>query len=273
MNKLTENLRQMAFDVGFSSIGITTPDKLSDLPYGWVGKIKELFHPKEKLPKVKSVVLLAFHAWDSVFSLNIDSPNWRGYGLHSIDESFDSYYFGVEIIKNKAWTLVDYLRRRGHDAFWSFDIPVKTSAVKAGLGWQGKNTLLITPEYGPRIKLISILTDAELKPDDEFKDNHCGDCEKCITACPTRALEPYKLTIEQCITYSVESPCTTDVSDDVREVEKRLTKRPTPHSFIECTKCIDACPIGREASRGRFTPESRSQELENDDIRSFVTVL
>ncbi|MHA1935360.1 MAG: epoxyqueuosine reductase [Candidatus Thorarchaeota archaeon] len=273
MNKLTENLRQMAFDVGFSSIGITTPAKLSDLPYGWVGKIKELFHPEEKLPSVKSVVLLAFHAWDSVFSLNIDSPNWRGYGLHSIGERFDSYYFGIEIIKNKAWTLVDYLRRRGYDAFWSFDIPFKTAAVEAGLGWQGKNTLLITPEYGPRIKLISILTDAELEPDVEFKENHCGDCEKCITACPTKALEPYKLTIEQCITYSVESPCTSDVSDGVRKVEKRLTKRPTPHSFIECTKCIDACPIGREASRGRFTQESRSLESEYDGLRSVVTVL
>jgi epoxyqueuosine reductase len=273
MSNLTKKIRQMAIDVGFSSIGITTQSQLTDLPYGWVGKIKELFHPEEKLPDVKSVILLAFHAWDNVFSLNIDSPNWKGYGLHSIGESFDSYYFGVEIIKNKAWTLVGHLRRKGYDAFWSFDIPFKTAAVKAGLGWQGKNTLLITPEYGPRIKLISILTDAELEPDDEFKENHCGDCEKCITACPTRALEPYTLTIDRCITYSVESPCTSDVSDGVRETEKRLIKRPTPQSFIECTKCIDACPIGREASRERFTQESRSPEPENDEVRGFVTVL
>jgi len=82
--------------------------------------------------------------------------------------------------------------------------------------------------------------------DEPFKDNLCGDCEKCIIACPTKALEPYKIKINRCLTYAAEQPKAKDVPDEVRKIEQKLTMRPTTNSYVECTICLEACPIGRQ---------------------------
>ena len=242
---LTQDVKQKAIDVGFVSVGISNPSILRDLPYGWVGKVTNLRPPEQILPTVKSVILMAFNAWDRIFSLAVDSPNWRGYGMHAPDEEFESYFFGCEIMKNKAGVIIDYLRKNGFDSLHSFGIPLKTAAVKCGLGCQGKNTLLITPSFGPRVKLISVLTTAQLDIDESYQENLCGKCEKCVIACPTRALEPYRLEINRCMTYSAESPHSKDVPTDVRNLERKLVQRPTPNSYIECTTCVEVCPIGK----------------------------
>lgn len=242
---LTQDLKQRAREVGFVSVGISSPDMLRNLPYGWVGKITNLRPPEELLPTVKCVILMSLNTWDKAFSLSIDSPNWRGYGMHAPDEEFESYYFSYEIMKHKAWEIVNYLKKKGFDSVFSFRIPLKTAAVECGLGCQGKNTLLITPSLGPRVNLISALTTAELDIDEPFKKDLCGDCERCVVACPTKALEPYKLKINRCMTYSAESPHSSDVPEDVRELERRFIQRPTSNSYIECTICMDVCPIGR----------------------------
>lgn len=244
---LTQDVKQKAIDVGFVSVGISNPSILRDLPYGWVGKITNLRPPEQILPTVKSVILMAFNAWDRTFSLSVDSPNWRGYGMHAPGEEFESYFFGYEIMKNKAWVIVDHLKMRGFDSLPSTGIPLKTAAVKCGLGCQGKNTLLITPRFGPRVKLISVLTTAQLDIDELYQENLCGKCERCVIACPTRALEPYRLKINRCMTYSAESPHSSDVPKDVRNLERKLVQRPTPNSYIECTTCVEVCPIGKSA--------------------------
>ena len=141
--------------------------------------------------------------------------------------------------------IVDHLTRKGYESLMSLSIPLKTAAVRCGLGCQGKNTLLITPTYGPRVRLISVLTTAELDIDEPSKEDLCGGCEKCITACPTRALEPYNIKINRCLTYAAEKLDAQDVPEDVRTAEKRLIQRPTSHSYIECSTCIEACPISK----------------------------
>ncbi len=248
MVSLTENLKLLAQEIGFASVGISKPEMLEDLPYGSVGKVTTLKSPVQELPEVKSVILLVFHTWDKIFSLSVDSPEWRGYGLHAPEETFESYYLPYEIMKNKAWEIVDFLRREGYEARYSLRIPMKTAAIKCGLGCQGKSTLLVTQNHGPRVSLISILTSAELEIDEPFEANLCGDCSLCITACPTKALEPYKITIEKCMTYSAESPCSSDVSSHVREMEKKLVPRPTKNSYIECARCMEVCPIGKKGN-------------------------
>jgi len=242
---LTQDVKQKAIDVGFVSVGISNPNMLRDLPYGWIGKITNLRSPKLILPTVKSIILMVFNAWDRTFSLSVNSPNWRGYGMHAPDEEFESYFFRRAIMKNKAWVIVDYLSKRGFDSLSSYGIPLKTAAVKCGLGCQGKNTLLVTPRLGPRVGLISVLTTAELDIDEPYKEDLCGNCEKCLVACPTKALKPYRLKINRCMTYSAESPLSSDVPEDVRKLEKKLIQRPTSNSYIECTTCIDVCPIGK----------------------------
>ncbi len=246
MASLTQKIKQKALAVGFVSVGITSPDHLRNLPYGWIGKVRKLNTPEEEFPSTKSVIMLAFHTWDPSFFMNIVSPSWKGYGMHPPDERIESYYLAHEIVKNMAWQLVDFLWKQGYEARPSTGLPNKSAAIQCGLGCQGKNTLLITPDYGPRVSLISVLTTSELDTDSPFEEDLCGDCDRCIRACPTKALKPYTIDMQRCMTYSVESPQSSDVPDDVREAERRLVPRPTSNSYIECSTCINVCPIGKQ---------------------------
>lgn len=238
---LTEDLKKKAFEVGFVSVGIARPESLRGLPHGKIWDLYELRTPEEELPHVRSVVLLSYYVWDRAFNIQVDSLSSPAKeGLRP--ENYQLYY---EVVKNKAWTVVDFLNKKGFESKWTLSIPLKTSAVKCGLGCQGKNTLLITPEYGPRVRLIAILTTAELDVDEPFKKDFCLNCQKCVDACPTRALEPYKLKINRCMTYSAENSAAKDVSEDVKTLERKLVPRPSPYSYIECTICMDACPKGK----------------------------
>lgn len=241
---LTEELKQKATAVGFVSIGISSPSMLQGLPHGWISDVCNLRSPEEELSTVKSVILMSYYAWDKAFNLQVDSRNLPDRDMHTPKVPLENYQLYYEILKNKAWMIVDYLTKKGYESLLSLAIPLKTAAVRCGLGCQGKNTLLITPHHGPRIRLISVLTTAELDIDEPYKEDLCRECKKCITACPTKALEPYKIKISRCMTYAAERPHAQGVPDDVRKLEKRLIQRPTPRSYVECTICIEACPIG-----------------------------
>jgi epoxyqueuosine reductase len=242
---LTEEVRQMALEAGFKGVGITAPERMRDLPHGWVADVKELLRPEEILPGARSVVVLLFHAWDRSFFLHIDPPGWRGYSFHSEDEGIEGYYTVYQVTMSKAWPIVSLLRERGHQAVLSTSIPMKSAAVACGLGCHGKSTLLLHPEVGPRLGLMTVVTTARLGVDEPFEGDLCGDCTRCIDACPTGALKPYGVDVMRCMAYASENPGREDIPADVRELERKLIARPTGNSFLECTICMDACPVGR----------------------------
>lgn len=68
-------------------------------------------------------------------------------------------------------------------------LPHKTIAARAGLGWIGKNCLLVTPQYGPAVRLSSLLTDAPLTYGQPILESRCGDCGLCVGSCPAGALK------------------------------------------------------------------------------------
>lgn len=245
---LTEDIKHKAMQVGFVATGISNPDMLRGLPHGWVSTVCNLRSPEEELPAVKSVMLMSYYAWDKSFNIVVDSAYLRDRNKCMPKVPLESYQLYYEVLKNKAWIIVDHLMRKGYESLMSLSIPLKTAAVRCGLGCQGKNTLLITPTHGPRVRLISVLTTAELDIAEPSKEDLCGDCEKCISACPTRALEPYNIKINRCLTYAAEKPDAQAVPEDVRKAEEQLIQRPTSHSYIECSICIEACPVGRPSS-------------------------
>lgn len=260
-------IKELSKSLGISLVGITTAERLQDLPCGDVSGVKRLCGVLDELPTASSVIVAACRVWDPIFNVVVSDPKWLGYGMHTDEEDFEFYQLYSEVVNKKAWQLANYLTRQGHEAVVAGNISLKPAAVKAGLGSRGKNTLVITPEYGPRVRFAAVLTSARLEPDEPFKDDLCGECAMCIVACPSGALHPYEINIKRCLTYAAESPYSPDVEEDVRALERKLIKKPTSNSFIECTICHDVCPIGmRKASTNSSTKVEESSDAPHDTV-------
>jgi epoxyqueuosine reductase len=111
----------------------------------------------------------------------------------------------------------------------------KMVATRAGLGWIGKNALLITPQYGPRIRLVSVLTNAPLRSPQPVSESQCGRCLVCVKTCPAGALKGKNWTVKT-------------RREDLMEVN--LCHEVTKHNkeiFGEaiCGICISVCPFGK----------------------------
>jgi len=81
-----------------------------------------------------------------------------------------------------ASQIVDWERQQAHFSH-------KDLAQAAGLGWRGRNNLLVTPQYGARVRLVSVLTDLPLKTDKPYRGPGCGECRRCIPVCPVGAIK------------------------------------------------------------------------------------
>jgi epoxyqueuosine reductase len=116
-------------------------------------------------------------------------------------------------------------------------LPHKTIATLAGIGWIGRTDLLITKEYGPRIRLASILTDAPFICDEPIIKSQCGKCEACVVACPANAARAENWSRESAESdrYNVRA-C--DQFSRTISAEMRLDKQ-------LCGICIAACPVAR----------------------------
>jgi epoxyqueuosine reductase len=112
----------------------------------------------------------------------------------------------------------------------------KMAATSAGLGWIGKNGLLISQDHGPRLSLATVLTDAPLDADAPMEYSLCGDCVLCMTYCPSRAITGSE--------WSRSAPFVELVRLDVCRSHKEA-KRAT-NGKPNCGLCINICPYGRE---------------------------
>jgi epoxyqueuosine reductase len=126
----------------------------------------------------------------------------------------------------------------------------KAWAVRAGLGWIGKHSNLITTEYGSWVFIGELLLSIDLEYETELVADHCGSCTLCIDACPTGAItEPYTVDSNKCISYATIELRDTELPHDVAENLEGW--------FYGCDICQDVCPWNRfqqNTDESRFQP-------------------
>lgn len=123
----------------------------------------------------------------------------------------------------------------------------RAAAVRAGLGWWGKNTMVLTPGFGPWLLFGSVVTDADLDPDRPMARD-CGSCQACLPACPTGALvAPGILDARRCLAAWAQTPGSVPVEYRVA-MDDRL---------YGCDDCIEACPPGHRLLNRSSHPRGR----------------
>lgn len=119
-------------------------------------------------------------------------------------------------------------------------LDLKQAAVKAGLGVLGQNNLVVTREFGPRIRFGAVYTAAPLGVDAPLRDYYCTNCTICWGACPDRALGPSGLDRSRCRAEFDPTP-------EMARRQEDEEKHPSPAARLQCIRCITCCPIGKKA--------------------------
>jgi epoxyqueuosine reductase len=242
-------IRDEALRLGFSHCGFARNDSLEEFrPYysglirrkGYAGldylesNFEKRMHPELVLEGTRSVVALLMNYYppeiipendNFVISKYAYGPDYHKDMRKRVDELAGFMTRSCGDVRAKAF--VD-----------SGAVLEKAWAQKCGVGWQGKNTLIINRSAGSFFFIGIILTGLELEPDLPETD-HCGNCSKCMTACPTGALStPYQLDIPRCLAYlTIESG--EEMPGDLKtKVNDRI---------YGCDICQDACPYNRFA--------------------------
>lgn len=210
---LTEEVKAAARAAGFDAVGIAPAvaglraDRLADwLGAGKQGEMTYMLrqqsareNPELVLPGVRSVVVVAL-------AYRTDEPAAPTRGNARVSR----YAWGRdyhELLREGLLTVGERLDALDSGLRWravvdSAPIMERDFAQLAGLGWIGKNTLLLNQSLGSWFFLGALLVDAELNYDAPFESDHCGSCTRCLDACPTQAFDgPYQLDPRRCISY------------------------------------------------------------------------
>lgn len=252
---LSETLRARAAAIGLTRIGICRVEPGEVVPHlaEWLlremhGKMKYMENPMRLSPEA---VLSGLRTM-IVAALNY---RWQE-GADRLQEGMISRYAWSadyhEVMLPMMEQLAIGLRElspASHTKVYVDTGPIaeKHWAQKAGIGWIGKHTNVLSQHGSSWFFLGVLLTDAELEPDPPAED-HCGTCTSCIEACPTRAIVgPYQLDARLCISY---------LTIELRESIPAELRPLIGHRIFGCDDCQDVCPWNRFAYAGdpRFTP-------------------
>jgi epoxyqueuosine reductase len=264
VNLTAKDIRQKALDMGFTKVGIVEAVMLSEEALRLQEWLDNNFHgqmaymsrhanlridPRNLMPSARSVVCVA---------LNYYSPEKSRYAWG------DDYH---DVLRDKLkelllWIQSQWPETEGRICIDSAPAMDKAWAVRAGIGWLGKHTNIITRDYGSWVFLGELLLSIPLEYDSYIEPDHCGKCTACMDACPTQAIiEPYKLDATKCISYGT--------------IELKSEHLPEPiQSNTEgwvfgCDICQDVCPWNRfskESKEKRFEPRTEITSLTLDKI-------
>ena len=253
---LKADLRAEALRLGFDALGVASaadpwPAAARLAEFVAAGRHGEMAwmettlprrsHPTGMWPQARSAVMLGMNYGPAADPRS--GLAHRDRGLISVYARGDDYH---DLIKGRLKTLAGWLQRRlGAEVKVFVDtapLMEKPLAQRAGLGWQGKHTNLVSTDHGAWLFLGAILTAADLAPDDPQAD-HCGSCRACLDICPTAAFPaPYQLDARRCISYlTIEHAG--PVPEDLRPA---LGNR-----IYGCDDCLAVCPWNKFAAAAK----------------------
>jgi epoxyqueuosine reductase len=271
---LTDRLKAEALRLGFDQVGIAPavappgyPRFLEWLEAGYAAGMNYMerragvrAHPERLLEGVRSVVVVSF-----VYGRPGPEPPGKLEGKVARYARGGDYH---ELLWRRLETLLHWLRTecpglRGRAVADTAPLLERDFAQMAGLGWIGKNTMLIDRRLGSFTVLGALLVDIALRPDPVHATSHCGTCTRCLDACPTDAFAgPYQLDARRCISFWT--------------IEHRGAINETMAGALGdwvfgCDVCQDVCPWNRKAPPGR-TPELEPRpEWTNPDLIAWLT--
>ncbi|AFY72290.1 iron-sulfur cluster binding protein, putative [Synechococcus sp. PCC 7502] len=256
------DIKQKAYEIGFDLVGIAIAD-LESYPeadrlkswlalgyhadMAWMENPKRL-NIKELMPSVESVICvgLNYYTSNTHSNIHVDDPAIAKISRYGWGRDYH------RILGKKLKILSHWLQSQGEDIetrYYVDTAPIaeKAWAQRAGIGWIGKHSNLISRGYGSWIFLGEILTNIELEPDQPHTE-HCGTCTRCLDACPTGAIaQPFVVDANRCIAYHT-----------IENKSEALPENINLNNWVAgCDICQDVCPWNH-----RFAQETKVQEFQ-----------
>jgi epoxyqueuosine reductase len=271
---LTQKIKQKALEIGFHKVGVARAEALVEegerlkewLNAGYHGEMRWMEREPEKradprliFPEAKSVVAVA---------LNYFTPH--EHEENSTKGKISRYAWGDDyhdVLKEKLRELLAFIKTLDETADGKIcvdTVPVmdKIWAARAGLGWIGKHSNLITKDFGSWVFLGEILLNLELEADARIEPDHCGHCTACLDACPTDAIVAARVVdSRRCLSYATIELRSPDLP---AEIEKNLNGW-----LYGCDICQDVCPWNRfekPTAEKRFEPRAGNVSADLDEV-------
>ena len=267
----TQIVKKTALQMGFSFCGISKAEFLkSEAPKleSWLEKdlhgsmqymenhFEKRLDPTLLVPGAKSVISLMYNYFPSDEKISTQSPKIARYAYG------EDYHV---VIKDKLFEMVSLLKHEigeieGRVFVDSAPVLERAWAAKSGLGWIGKNAMLINKQQGSFFFLAQIISDLELDADGPIKD-FCGTCTACIDACPTEAIVDNRvIDSNKCISY---------LTIELKESIPSSFKNKMEDWVFGCDICQEVCPWNRFSkphSENRFAPLDAFENLKLEDL-------
>jgi epoxyqueuosine reductase len=263
----TGRIKAKAKELGFMDCGISEAGFLAeekDRLVGWLqnemhgemaymaNHLEKRLDPRLLVDNARSVVSVLLNYFPTGKQSDPTAPVLSKYAFGT------DYHF---VMKDKLGELLQFIQLEiapceGRSFVDSAPVLDRAWAARAGLGWIGKNTNLISTEHGSFFFIGELIIDLELPVDDKVVRNHCGNCTRCLDACPTQAfVAPFVLDARRCISYQT--------IENRGEIEPEL-KGKFENRVFGCDICQDVCPWNLKSETHRepaFHPDVKLMNL------------
>jgi epoxyqueuosine reductase len=266
----SEIIKAEALRLGFDACGIAKAEELTEdrsrlLSWLNTGYHADMKYMERNTEKRSDPRLLVEDAKSVVVLLQNYFPEKHDF---KSDYKIAKYAYGEDyhiVLKEKLFSLFNYINKeiapaKGRCFTDSAPVQERSWAVKAGLGWIGKNGNLLTRNFGSFVFIAELIIDLELEYDTPNLHNYCGSCNICIDQCPTGAIvSPKVIDSNKCISY-----LTIENKDEIPETFKGKAE----NWIFGCDICQDVCPWNRKnvpTRENRFHPDAKLIDFGNKD--------